>query len=129
MKKDKNYLMVTRSAFCPKCWQKDRPQKKDKFIVFGTDHQEFKSKVAHQDGLKGYTPHLYIIGFPYQKDENGLIYVTKTCLMHECGIYIGSLKDNGRFEIEFIDVTEQYLPEISIDALISKWRNTGYEII
>lgn len=122
--------MVCRSAFCLKCWQRDRPRKFDRFIVFGTDHQQFKTRVAHQDGLKGFTPHLYIIEFPYKKNEEGLIYVTKTCLMHTCGIEIGRLRDSGVHDLTFLEVAEHCLTELSVEALIKLWRgNTGYNIL
>lgn len=127
--KPPTHLLVCRSAFCLKCWQQERPNKGDRFIVYGTDHQEFKIKTAHQPGLKGFTPHLYTIQFPYLVLEDGKILALKTCLMHGCGIEIGEKRKDEKFALEFLTATEVALSRVSIDALVSLWKGTGYELL
>lgn len=127
--KQPQYLLVCRSAFCRKCWQKERPTKGNRFIVYGTDHQYFKERVAHHDGLKGFTPHLYTIQFPYKMSEEGRVTAARTCLMDGCGISIGKLKANGNFDIQILYAEEVSLSLVSVEALLTYWKNTGYELL
>lgn len=128
--KRETHLIVCRSSFCVKCWQAGRPRKNDRFIVFGGNSQEFKTRYAHQDGIGGFVPHLYIVTFPYQRNEEQNIYVTKTCLMHNCGIEIGELRKDGKFNLMFVEVKEHYLTEKSVEALLTRWKGwTGYTIL
>lgn len=123
-------LLITRSAFCPECFKKGKPQKWDRFIVYGTDHQTFRQRTAHHGGLKGYTPHLYSIEFPYKLDEHQRVYVLRTCLMDGCGIELGPLKPNGNFTINFREATSWYLPMNDVDALVTRWKGwTGLTLI
>lgn len=124
------HLMVCRSAFCVRCWQAERPIKGNRFLVFGTTHQNFKSKLVHNGGVKGFTPHLYMIEWPYKLTEEGLVVTTKTCMMDGCGITIGNLKKDGTLEMTILKVETVQLSEISLGALITLWRgNTGYNLI
>jgi len=130
MKKEKTHLVVCRSAFCPKCWQTDHPQKKDIFLIFRGGHQDFRFKEAHQDGLIGYTPHLYTVEFPFKRNKEGLVHITKTCLINHCGIEMGLVMQNGNFGFNILDVSEHWLTEKSVEALLTKWKGwTGYSLI
>lgn len=127
--KSPQYLLVCRSAFCLKCWQAERPIKGNRFLVYGTDSQSFKSKFVHNGGYKGFVPHLYMVEVPYKLSEEGLVTTTKTCLMDGCGIRIGKLLPNGNLEIEILNPQWAYLSQISVEALISLWHGrTGYEL-
>ncbi len=123
------HILVTRSGFCKKCWQRGAPRKHDTFIVFGGSAQQFKIKTAHVHGISGFTPHLYTIQFPYLKTKDHLILATKTCLMDGCGILIGKLRDDGKFGLEFKEAEEITISPLAADALITLWRNTGYELL
>lgn len=122
-------MIVTRSAFCKECWLKGRPQKGERFMVFGTTSQLFKERFAHHDGIKGFTPHLYSIEIPYRLDSEGRVLVNRTCLIDGCGISIGSLRRDGKYTIEFTSVSQSTLSVIAADALITNWRSTGYELL
>ena len=98
-------------------------------MLFGSSAQIFKERYAHVDGIGGFTPHLYSVEFPYRLDEDGLVIANKTCLMDSCGIFIGPLRKDGKFTVEFLSVTPTKLSVASADALISLWRRTGYELL
>lgn len=123
------HIVICRSAFCLTCWQNGRPRKNDKFLVFGSDSQIFKGKKNHQDGIKGFVPHLFTIEFPYLQTEDGLIILTKTCLMDKCGITIEKPRDDGYFDFVIENPEEIFLPIRDVEALISIWRGSGYELI
>lgn len=121
-------ILICRSAYCIKCFKNQRPLRSHRFLVYGTDHQTFKFKTCHSDSIIGYTPHLYSIQFPYKKNEHGLVKCLRTCLMEGCGV-ADFYEDKGGLGFNFIDGEEIYLKESEVDALIKKWRNTGYELI
>lgn len=128
--KEPTYILVCRSAFCVHCWQQERPVKGNKFLVYGTDTQNFKKKIAHQGGIKGFTPHLYTIQIPYKKTEEGLILAVKVCLIDGCGIDIGKIESNGNFQFRFSFAETVALTTASVEALITLWRSrTGYELL
>lgn len=121
-------IVICRSAYCLKCLRNQRPQRGQHFIVYGTDHQTYKFKTCHSDSIIGYTPHLYVIKFPYKKDEHGLVTCLRTCLMEGCGVD-DFVQDNGGLGFNFIDGYEIFLKENEVEALIKRWRNTGYELL
>lgn len=127
--KQPTHLLVCRSAFCVKCWQRGKPQKKDIFLVYGTNHQNFKEKQAHHDGFRGYVPHLYTIETPFRLDEDGKVVAVRVCLMDGCGIQIGKLKADGNFNLKFLNPETVLLTQNAVEALVTLWRGTGYELI
>lgn len=128
-KKFEGYITICRSSFCRTCWQQGRPKKGDMFVVFGTDHQEFKVKKSHVHGIAGFTPHLYTFKYPYERTEDGRVIVVKTCLMDTCGVLLGNLRQDGMRDIEFLYAQETALTEKSVEALISLWKGSGYELL
>ena len=85
---------------------------------------------AHCDGICGFTPHLYSIKFPYVLSEGGLIVVERICLIDSCGIQIGSMKENKRYDIEILKTSTENLSQQSVEALIRSWRGyTGYTLL
>jgi len=128
--KEPKYILVCRSAFCITCYNAGRPSKGNRFIVYGTDNQKFKQKTAHIGGIKGFTPHLFSIPFPYKENEDGTILAVKNCLINDCGIEMGKTQENGDFKFAFTYVEQVHLTRVSADALISLWKSrTGYELL
>lgn len=123
-------IIITRSAFCKQCFIHNRPVQGNMFIVYGGDSREFLLRHAKSDGICGFTPHLYQIAFPYKKSEGGLITAERVCLMDGCGIRIGNIKPNGRYDIDVCVTNTEQLLESSVEALIRSWRGyTGYTLL
>lgn len=110
--------------YCPTCNSHDRPRKGDRFVVYAGTRQDFFVKKAHQDGIKGFTPHIITYFEPF-KIEDGLIPI----LVH-CGVCDVLIKEEEKDEYStyFNDGTIYRIPERELLTLILTWKNTGYEI-
>lgn len=116
---------ITRTMYCPTCNSHDRPRKGDRFVVYAGTRQDFFVKKAHQDGIKGFTPHIITYFEPF-KIEDGLIPILVHCGV--CDVHIDP-KQNDVYSILFNDGTIYRIPERELLTLILRWKNTGFELI
>lgn len=118
---------VTRTMFCPICSAMSRPNKNNRFVVFGFTREEYLVEVCHCKGYDGFTPHIITYEEPCEI-LGGAIQVYVTCGMEHCGVRISETSKQNQYEIQFVRETTLYLPKKHYLALLGRWRNTGYEI-
>ena len=117
-------LLMSRTMFCPWCNAHGRPQKGDRFVVYGSNAHDFHGRFCHQDGYTGFTPHIISFDRPLVY-KDGKIQLTKTCGVHGASYRI----ENQKLIFDFKDVEYFYISPEDFKALMMKWLNTGYEII
>jgi len=116
---------ITRTMFCPNCNAHGRPKKGDVFVVYGSTRQNFFVRKCHQDGVRGYTPHLICYFEPF-KVEHGYIDTLVHCGV--CGVEVRP-QQNDIHPLVFGEGTLIKMPEKELLSLILLWKNTGMEII
>lgn len=119
---------LCRTMFCPKCNASKRPRKGDIFVIHGHTRKKLFVRTAHQEGIKGFTPHLICYEKPLCFVDNKIDIIT-SCAMHNCGVYVGEEREDQTYPIEFIDVHELQLTKQDFLALLLDWKNTGFELI
>jgi hypothetical protein len=110
--------------FCIRCFRKNRPQKGNKFIVFGASSNKLRSKLCHGDGCAGFTPHIVSFANPLVI-KNGKVEIYVSCGV--CGVFFKY--DNMQDNFIFRSFEALYLTKSDFNALLALWTNTGYEII
>lgn len=116
---------ITRTMFCPTCNAHDRPRKGDKFVIYGGTRQNFFVKTAHQDGVRGFSPHIITYFEPFKVDD-GTIPILAHCGI--CDVDIEPQQD-GMSKLRFNEGNILHLSERELLSLILNWKSTGYEII
>lgn len=116
--------MICRTMFCPKCYRANHPIAGDKFVVYGTHRETLHEKVAHQDGLPGYTPHLITFKVP-EIYKDGKIELIVCCGVCEAGY----TWKKQQIYFYFKEARYIYLPYDDFQALVLRWKNTGLELI
>lgn len=121
--------LMTRILFCPTCFMKRRPEKRNSFMVFGHTRQYVMHRKCHHDGIPGYTPHIIMYSDAALTEEYVTIHVA--CCMDGCGISLTDVDNATRtvLAFEFIKLTLLSLPVRDVLALRDRWKNSGYEII
>lgn len=126
----KQHLLVTRSAQCNHCLVRSMPRKGQLFAVLGSNHATFSIRRAINIPALGMTPHLYSIPIPMDSEY---VEVTRTCMMHTCGVTIHDLKPDGSGKITFERVEKVVLARNDVVALINRWNGrsggSGYEVL
>lgn len=114
-----NKPICSRNIYCADCAKKKHPYKGQDFLVFGGTSQKFFAGKADRNQKKGMTPHLIFMG----KKEKHFVEIHAYCGMHNCGVEIG---DEVYIFPERKKITK--LPIKDYNALIIKWKQTGFEI-
>ena len=118
-----------RSSYCSRCYEKRSPHRKDYYVVFGSDSQEFKPFACEYDmpfKRVGFTPHIFTLE-EVVKNKYVLAY---NCEIHGCGVLIISHEnDNGYFTYtyKFIHTKTVTLKKKDYKALLSH-PDLGYRI-
>lgn len=126
-------MEITRTAYCPHCYSKRKPKVGNEFFLFGGSGNVYLKKARIYEGCEhGYTPHLFKL---INATDKGVEY-EKTCLMVGCGI-----KKEVINEIDYrIGQETHTITPIPIrtdkeicsirdwNALVSRWKETDYEI-
>lgn len=79
-------VKISRTAFCEKCAEEERPHTGEFYAVKGKQgvHVHQVTYAHPRDNPKGFVPHM----FELQSAEKGFVKVIKTCGMHDCGVDI-----------------------------------------
>jgi hypothetical protein len=110
--------------WCEKCFKANRPLKGNRFVVFGSTSQSLLAKIAHHDGLAGFTPHIITLIQPVKYKEG------KIELIECCGVCEAGYEYKNKSIIFFFKQSRHlYLSKEDFNALFMKWVRTGYEII
>ena len=118
--------IITRTLFCEKCYKEGRPANQDEFIVFGGTSGRYMDRKSHCNGEPGFTPHIIFLGdINNPRIVKGRYFVTAYCGICEVNLVWA----NNRYWPNFINGKDLYLSKEDYEALLGKWRNTGYEII
>lgn len=119
-------LMFTRTMFCERCAKSGNPRLNQLFIVHGQSGHDKILKVQDRVGqnLKGYVPHLVSI---YRRLDEKSLAITRVCCMNNCGVKLQEVKD-GRYEFVVLNVSYEVISIKDWNALISNWKDTGYEL-
>lgn len=59
--------------------------------------------------------------------EERLLAITRVCCMNNCGVKLQEVKD-GRYEFVVLNVSYEVILIKDWNALISNWKDTGYEL-
>lgn len=121
----KNFI-ITRSMFCPKCYEKNHPRKGDTFIVYGSTAEMFYFRVCHcyvEKRNRGITPHL--ISFREPPDMVG----QHIKISVSCGVCDVSFLEGTPPFITFKNVRYTALPLADFKALLMTWVRSGLELI
>jgi hypothetical protein len=100
-------IAITRTVFCPRCKQANRPNHGEIFLAKGRNAKDF---IIHQVekrvhvSVKGFTPHLIL--FVKAKDKE--IYCKKVCLIHGCGVQLLQKKD-GTLVPKYLHIEDMVL--------------------
>lgn len=118
--------MFCRTFFCEKCFNKQRPQEDQFFVLYGKDHQTFfKHRVGRYVHAKdyGFTPHLItVLGH-----DKGEVYLEVICAMQNCGVYFGEQLNDKEQKIVLLGQRKITMSEKDFKALY-EFKNNGYEI-
>tara|TARA_R110000868_G_scaffold175724_2_gene412908 strand:- start:956 stop:1342 length:387 start_codon:yes stop_codon:yes gene_type:complete len=89
---------ISRTAFCQKCFEAERPKTGDFYSVVGsTGVHVHKLDYAHPSfNPKGFVPHIFTL----ETATKGIVTLTRTCGMNECGL---DIRNNPEYETK-IDV-------------------------
>ncbi len=98
--------IVTRVAFCKKCFKNGSPKKGQKIMVHGSSSNLFKMIEASDYGYPGFTPHTFEI-VKYLRDEKLL--VSSICGIEGCGSYFVYEVINHRQRHSFLKFIEENL--------------------
>lgn len=86
-------IKITRTAYCAKCAQAERPKTDNIFVLHGSRGYHIHTvnyAIPHYNPI-GFVPHV----FELDKSIDGFITGTKTCCMHECGF---TVVENHKYE-------------------------------
>lgn len=90
-------IQITRTAFCERCFEANRPTKGDMYGLLGRGHPETMVISTVKRSIpfvnKGYTPHLFEAVKRGDKFQ-----VTSRCLMNNCGHVYKHIKD-GQYNV------------------------------
>lgn len=82
---------ITRTSFCQRCKDAQRPKHDDVFAVKGSNGWHIKNVDIIPRGLPyGFTPHVFTL----QKSEKGFVVGYKVCCMQDCGM---DIRHNPKF--------------------------------
>lgn len=121
----KNFI-ITRSMFCPTCYERNHPRTGDSFVVYGTTGEKFYYRVCHcyvEKRNRGMTPHLISFRQPIDKVGDN-IRISVSCGVCEVGFVEGIPPF-----ITFKNVRYTALPLSDFQALLMKWARSGLELI
>lgn len=122
----KDLLVISRTLFCDKCYKKGHPQKGMPFVVWGKTHKKYHDKKVHCEVGKrywGFTPHCVIVEFPLVY-VGSLVRVSVSCGV--CEMSYEQYKAGGNL---YTHARGILLSELDLYALLTKWTQTGYELI
>lgn len=117
-------MTITRTAFCSKCAGKCKPAKGNKFILWGTDHNQYYVAECEDDvarNLRGFTPHIFSIK---QRNKDKLV-VSKICGMDGCGVSLEKVKK--KYSITFLEESIVEMETSEWNALV-KYKDAEYHI-
>jgi len=72
--------ILSRVAFCEKCFSRGSPKYEEMFLVYGTHSKDFHIYKVEFKGERGYTPHILVLNKVIHKEMPEVIY--ESC----CGI-------------------------------------------
>lgn len=75
--------VITRTGYCPQCAAENRPWKGNLFLVYGTYRGGYYVRVATRNGIKGYSPCLFILK---RVGNTGYCEIETACCMHGCSV-------------------------------------------
>ena len=112
--------VISRVAFCEKCFQKGRPQDGDMFTVYGTHakqlhYHRFDAPTKRSElPYLGFTPHLFML----EKIEGDKLTVLVCCGMEFCDVYWTQDEAGNRKEFEVLHAKEVIMSHKQWNALV-----------
>ena len=130
---EKESFIISRTMFCPACYQRRKPARGELFVVYNHDHECLAIKENHVSSVNGFTPHLVSWEEPLEV-KDGKVQLSACCGVNFCGVYVDPkdfkhAEPGVATEIQFIKTEFIWLPVDEFVALKDKWRgNTGYNL-
>lgn len=126
-------MKITRTCFCSNCESYRRPRASNLYVLYGgSGNIYYKEAKIYEGCVPGYTPHLIEL---VKAQDEGIIY-DSTCLMHGCGVKIEVIAEVNpmlgqeveRMVHKLVDTQRYTCSKKQWNALVSKWKDTDYEI-
>jgi len=116
--------IITRTGFCPHCFQEGKPRKENICLLYGGTNSVFKvHTITDRSRTKGYTPFIYMIDRVIEENVVGC----RICAMYDCGT-------NKRFENDtwfyYLDKTkwERFIYPIKTWNALVNFKDHSYYI-
>lgn len=119
---EKKNTILTRVAFCQKCFDNKRPQKGELFLAIGRGRQSYGVHVVTLNGTMGYTPHI----IERNSSGNGHVTFFSYCGMDGCGCKLQFNDKKGKYDVDVINETMKTLPIKEWNAMVNYNRDPQY---
>ena len=124
-----------RSAYCPECAKKGRPQINDSFMIIGSSRKEYWKSTCERlipPSDFGFTPHLFLYQQEFDTERDSYAVFFFFFLMNGCGI---TLFENSEGKLDYSFHVEDpnlwTMATMSYDsgfALYALFSDSGYEL-
>jgi len=120
--KAKGATILTRVAFCQKCFDEKRPQKGNLFLTIGRGRQAFFVQSVSRNTPMGFTPHL--IERAYSTPSH--ITYHSYCAMNGCDTILQLNEEIGKYNIAVTGEVQHTIPVKDWNALVQYTKDEDY---
>ncbi len=110
---EKKHTVLCRVGFCQACYDRDRPQKGQRFVTIGRGRQRYLIREVKRIGQRGFTPQI----IERISTTNGKVEFHSYCAMENCGVVF--IKKNDEFELHTINEVVKILSVKDWNALVN----------
>ncbi len=114
--------LLTRVAFCPKCYANKMPQKGQMFLTIGRGRQKYFIHVVARNTPMGFTPHIV----EKIQSHNGHVTFHSYCGMDGCDVILTPNESTGRIDISVVNEVTKVLTTKEWNAMVSYTSDNDY---
>lgn len=124
MKREKKAaaIILTRVAFCQKCYNEKRPQKGNLFLTIGRGRQTFIVRIVTRNPPMGFTPHLV----EKHSSTPGHVTYHSYCAMDGCDTVLKLNEETNKYDIAVTGEVQHTIPVKDWNAMVNYTKDEDY---